>query len=76
MKKVSVVAVDDHRLILEAIRGLIEQRDDMELVGEGTRGNDILALMALHSPDVLVLDLSMPQTNDAESPNFRALPTD
>lgn len=75
MKKVSVVAVDDHRLILQAIRGLIEQRDDMELVGEGTRGNDVLTLMTVHNPDVLVLDLSMPQTNDADSPNFRAMPT-
>jgi DNA-binding NarL/FixJ family response regulator len=75
MKKVTVVAVDDHRLILQAIRSLIEQRDDMELVGEGTRGDDVLALMAQHNPDVLILDLSMPQTSNADSPNFRAMPT-
>jgi DNA-binding NarL/FixJ family response regulator len=74
MQKVKVVAVDDHPLILQAIRSLVEQRDDMELVGEGTRGDDILVLMAEHNPDVLVLDLSMPQNNDIGSPNFRAMP--
>lgn len=74
MQKVKVVAVDDHPLILQAIRSLVEQRDDMELVGEGTRGDDILVLMAEHSPDVLVLDLSMPQSNEIGSPNFRVMP--
>ncbi|MBK8935190.1 MAG: response regulator transcription factor [Chloroflexi bacterium] len=74
MKKVTVVAVDDHPLILQAIRSLVEQRDDVVLVGEGARGDDVLALMSQHNPDVLVLDLSMPQTTAEDSPNFRAMP--
>lgn len=76
MAKVTVVCVDDHPLIRQAVRSLLAEREDIEVVGEGGTGDSVLALMAEHNPDILLLDLSMPQGENAEeSAGFRAFPT-
>lgn len=61
MNKIKVVSIDDHPLIHEAIRSLLASRDDMELVAEGFVGDHLFPLLEEHRPDVLVLDLMMPQ---------------
>jgi DNA-binding NarL/FixJ family response regulator len=61
MNKIKVVSVDDHPLIHEAIRSLLASRDDMELAAEGYVGDHLFPLLEEHKPDVLVLDLMMPQ---------------
>jgi DNA-binding NarL/FixJ family response regulator len=60
MKPISVVLVDDHPLIHQAVKSLLAERADMELVGQGFAGEQLLPLLAEHQPDVLVLDLTMP----------------
>lgn len=76
MKKVTVICVDDHPLIHQAVSSLLADREDIELVGEGGTGEAVLHLMSEHSPDVLLLDLSMPQSEDPEdTTGFRAFPT-
>jgi DNA-binding NarL/FixJ family response regulator len=75
MKTITIVAIDDHPLIRQAIRSLVEERADMSLVGEGSAGEDVLALAEEHKPDVLLLDLSMPQHAEQEGQRFQALPT-
>ncbi|MCB0019084.1 MAG: response regulator transcription factor [Anaerolineales bacterium] len=74
---ITVVVVDDHHLIRQGVRNLLVPRDDMELVGEGATGDDVLALMEQHTPDVLLIDLSMPQSGAGGSTEkqFKALPT-
>jgi DNA-binding NarL/FixJ family response regulator len=61
MNRIKVVSVDDHPLIHEAIRSLLADRDGIELVAEGYTGDDLFQLLEEHHPDVLVLDLMMPQ---------------
>ena len=58
--KITVVAVDDHCLIHAAIRSLLADCTQIELVGEGAAGEEIMPLMHEHHPDVLILDLLMP----------------
>lgn len=74
MNVITIVAVDDHPLIRQAIRSLVDEREDMSLVGEGSTGEDVLALVEQHKPDVLLLDLSMPQSTRQEGQRFQALP--
>jgi len=76
-KPITVVAVDDHHLIRQGVRSLLEPREDMELVGEGSTGDDVLSLVEEFKPDILLLDLSMPQsgTDGASGEQFKALPT-
>jgi DNA-binding NarL/FixJ family response regulator len=51
---------DDHALVLEGLRGLLEQVPDFEVVGTAQNGDDLLRLLEEQSTDVVVLDLQMP----------------
>jgi DNA-binding NarL/FixJ family response regulator len=73
MEAITVVAVDDHYLIKEAIEGLARKHDEIELVASGSFGEDVLPLVEKHRPDVLLLDLSMPQHYGSQA-RFPALP--
>lgn len=74
-KPITVVAVDDHALIREAIRTRLERDSDIALVGEGTRGEQVMPLVEAHRPDVLLLDLWMPQYADEGAGDFPYLET-
>jgi DNA-binding NarL/FixJ family response regulator len=56
-----VLIADDHRLIVEGIRRALEPADDIEIVGEATRGSEVLPLVRRLHPDVVLLDMRMPQ---------------
>ena len=60
MRRLKVVIADDHRLMLEAIRAAIGDDEDIEIVGEADAGRKVLPLIAQTGPDVLLLDLRMP----------------
>jgi DNA-binding NarL/FixJ family response regulator len=66
-KPITIVTIDDHALIREAIKGMIATREDMLLVGEGWAGEQLFALVEEHQPDVLILDLNMPQSANKEN---------
>lgn len=70
---ITVVVVDDHHLIHRALHDMFAAQADMELVGEGLVGEDILPLIEKHEPDVLLLDLAMSQYHNS-SEKFQALP--
>jgi DNA-binding NarL/FixJ family response regulator len=53
--------VDDHQLMLDAIRLTLEQSDDIELVGEALTGSEALPLIGRTQPDLVLLDIRMPQ---------------
>lgn len=67
MNPISVVLVDDHPLIHEAVKSLLVERTDIALVGQGLAGEQLFPLLAEHKPHVLVLDLTMPQ-HESDSP--------
>lgn len=58
-----VFLADDHSLIREGLRGLLEQRPGLRVAGEAASGDDVLARAARETWDVLVLDLSLPGTS-------------
>lgn len=58
---IRVVVVDDQTLVRQGIRGLLGLSEEIEVVGEGADGDEALALVAEHEPDVLLLDLRMPR---------------
>ncbi len=73
---ITVVAVDDHPLIREAIHSLLASRNDMQLVGEGWVGEHVFQLVEKHRPDVLILDVGMPDSETSQADErFSALPT-
>jgi DNA-binding NarL/FixJ family response regulator len=62
-----VVIADDHPMFLGGLRTVLESTADMELVGEATNGDEVIALTAQTSPDVVVMDLHMPSVNGIEA---------
>ena len=58
-----VLIADDHKLILEGVRRALEEDGDFEIVGEATNGAQVLPLVSQTRPDIVVLDLHMPQVD-------------
>jgi DNA-binding NarL/FixJ family response regulator len=61
MRLLRVLIADDHRLILEATRFVLEQAEDIEVVGVATRGSQVLPLVGQTNPDLVLLDVRMPE---------------
>jgi DNA-binding NarL/FixJ family response regulator len=63
MKPVRIMLADDHTLIRDAIRHLVNGAPEFELVGEATNGKECLTRVVELCPDILVLDIAMPEMN-------------
>ena len=59
--KMKVVIADDHPLVRSGVRRALEEEDDIEVVGEATNGAKVLPLIGQTGPDLVVLDIAMPQ---------------
>lgn len=64
---IRIVIADDHNLVRAGIRTLIEKADDIEVVGEATNGREAVALAKDLHPDVLLMDINMPQLNGVQA---------
>lgn len=65
--KISVLLVDDHTLIRQGVRVLLEAEDDIVVVGEAEDGREAVAMVAKLRPAVVVMDIAMPQLNGLEA---------
>jgi len=63
MSTVRVLIVDDHEIVREGLRAVLEQEPDIELVAEAADGEAAVALCLEQRPDVVLLDLAMPGTD-------------
>ncbi len=63
---VRVVIADDHSVVRQGIRGVLEEVDGLEVVGEAGDGGEALALVSDLAPDVVVLDVNMPEKSGLE----------
>lgn len=66
MDKIRVLLIDDHDMVRAGLRMLLEQRDDMVVVGDVNHGRNALQLVEELKPDVLLLDMEMPGTKGVE----------
>jgi DNA-binding NarL/FixJ family response regulator len=60
---IKVLLADDHRLVLSGIRRALEEVDDIEVVGAAESGSQVLPLIHQTSPDLVLLDLRLPDMN-------------
>jgi two-component system response regulator NreC len=60
---IKVILADDHRIMREGLRALLEKESDIEVIGQAADGRTALQLARRLSPDVVVMDISMPDLN-------------
>lgn len=61
--RIRVLIVDDHPMVADGIRAILETYDDIQVVGTLSNGRDAIDQVARLSPDVMLLDLNMPHVN-------------
>lgn len=62
---IKILVVDDHQIVRMGLSAIIAAEDDMHLVGEASDGSEAVSLAQKLSPDVVLMDLMMPQKNGA-----------
>ena len=67
MGKIRILLADDHVLVRQGTRELLEQEDDMEVVAEAGDGEDAVRQAINQRPDVAIMDISMPKLNGIEA---------
>ncbi|MCA9866934.1 MAG: response regulator transcription factor [Anaerolineae bacterium] len=78
---IRVLVVDDHNVVREGLRAVLESREDIEVIGEAGDGDQAIIQARVLQPDVILMDLEMPRKNGisatyeimAEQPQARIL---
>jgi DNA-binding NarL/FixJ family response regulator len=64
---IHVIVADDHHLVRQGIRALLERAGDIEVVGEAADGQEAIELVQRLTPDVLVMDIAMPRLDGPQA---------
>ena len=75
---IRILVADDHAIFRDGLRKLLEGADDVQIVGEASNGLECTKMLAKLKPDILLLDLRMPEKDGLgvlEEVNFDTLPT-
>jgi len=67
MSKIRVLLADDHDIVRDGIKMLLEKKGDIEVVGEASNGKEVVAKVKELKPDVTIMDISMPEMNGLEA---------
>jgi YesN/AraC family two-component response regulator len=63
MSDIRILVADDHPIVREGLIAILDTQEDFEVVGEAASGAEALDLIKMLKPDVLLLDLEMPDTD-------------
>ncbi|MBI1802024.1 MAG: response regulator transcription factor [Chloroflexi bacterium] len=67
MPKLRVLLADDHAIVREGVRMILNAQPDLVVVGEASNGNEVLSLAQTLKPDLVVMDIGMPGKNGLEA---------
>ena len=67
MTPISILIADDHDIVREGLRMILQAQPDWTICDEATTGREAVHMAKLHRPDVVVLDFSMPELNGLEA---------
>ncbi|MGB2868598.1 MAG: response regulator transcription factor [Bacteroidota bacterium] len=67
MEKIRIVIADDHTIVRQGFRSLLQETEAFEVVGEAENGQEAVQVVKKTSPDVVLLDISMPILNGVQA---------
>ncbi|HEY9139967.1 MAG TPA: response regulator transcription factor [Bryobacteraceae bacterium] len=67
MKQIRILLADDHTVVRDGLRALLERESDMTVVAEAADGRECVQMAETEAPDVVVMDLAMPNMNGMEA---------
>jgi len=65
--RTKIILADDHKIIREGLRSLLEKQPDMEVIAEAQDGLTTVNLVQKHRPDVVIMDIGMPEMNGIDA---------
>lgn len=67
IKTIKVIIVDDHDILREGLKQILEETHDIEVIAEGENAAEVVKLASTHEFDVMLLDISLPDRNGIEA---------
>lgn len=67
LEDIKIMLVDDHKLLRDGLRNIIEQKANMHIIGEASNGREAIKICAKLLPNVIVIDVAMPGLNGIEA---------
>ena len=67
MSKTKILLVDDHRVVIEGVKGVLLKHPEFEVVGEAFNGRDAVKQVESLIPDIVIMDISMPDLNGIDA---------
>ena len=64
--KIRIAIVDDHQIVIDGLKSLLEGQDNFEITGSSTKPTDMLGMLQQLQPDILITDIMMPGMNGKE----------
>src|SRR5690625_3506006 len=64
---INIVLIDDHKLFREGIKKILDFEQEFRIVAEGDDGSEALELVKQHQPDIVLMDINMPEMNGVEA---------
>ena len=64
---IKILLADDHKIMRAGLRSLLEKEHDMEVVAEASQGRNAVRLAREHAPDIVIIDITMPDLNGVEA---------
>ncbi len=67
MPPIRILLADDHAVVRDGLRALLDRQPDFVIVAEASDGRECINLAEEHSPDVVMMDVAMPKMNGIEA---------
>jgi len=67
MKKVKIMVVDDHEMIAEGVKKILDKNPKYRIVAKASNGREAIKLAQKHRPEIVIIDISMPELNGIEA---------
>jgi two-component system, NarL family, response regulator NreC len=64
---IRILIADDHSIVRDGLKALIEKETGLEVIAEATNGFEAIELVKKHAPDIVVMDVAMPGLNGIEA---------